>query len=95
MGAVPQDSLGGGKDPMLDHLPTNLREGSVKKHLREAIRIASNAGLTVIEARRGKHYVLKCVNPFGEKRTLTIPCTPGDTMRGMANFKSQARRAAI
>ena len=67
----------------------------MKKHLREALRIAADAGLTVVEVRQGKHYLFHCENPHGERRRLTLPSTPSDCSRGLANFKSQARRAAM
>lgn len=64
----------------------------MNRYERECFRTVVDAGFTVIETRKNKHLILKCVNPQGKRISFAIPCTPS-CGRSARNFAAEVRRA--
>jgi hypothetical protein len=58
------------------------------KSEREYIKVLHSSGVKVLEQRRAKHTILKCLGPSGNHFNLCIPSSPSD-VRGIKNFKSK------
>lgn len=64
-----------------------------KATLKEAIDVAEQAGLKVVQITYGKHYKLLCQAPDGRTRKFPAPVSPGDR-RGAKNRLAVMRRFA-